>query len=1387
MDSRQSNLHDKLFSRGSATPPPSSQPFPITQSTSSTTTTPPTTTHLDSLFQSITTQQIPHGNSAPATPSMIADDDASTHSAPVSTTPADRQSALLSLLYPAATSLTATRPLQPSSGPIMPQQVPSPPASSIRSGQSPSNTSEAQGKILLEQLMGTAPRSNFSEPAPAPISTLPPMSSPQFQSSMGDKFQPSQSSMADKYHLNEGSYMPQEPPRDSPQHNQPVPQPQQPQQQPQQPPSPRKSMFDFVSPFDALASTSAVKKKPVPAGPASASSTNEDSWTSASLGSLNDPKRKSVENLMDQLTRSQQSYPSGQTSSPTYDPYSTTDEYSQVESQPTPQQQPLHPRTMPPPPPLPPKPGRSASPPRGSPPKPAAQQPRPHPRPVESPLGQAPMPPARREKDGSPGPRNTWKNEGRGKGAAKGKPQTSPSSQPQTIVFDVSQPLDDVQAPRDAVKSTAIALVKQDSVFLPGTTIGATHWIAYAMTKGRVRVISRSSGDRTLLQLPTVFAPSTSVIDMAVYGNRLAGVTSDGGFVVWELPEVITDDVPGRLLLCIVPSADADPLHSVKWHPKQPDTLAVASETKMYLLDLADAARTFRGEPLPQVELNRISQVFSVPSRLVAFDFDVPHFALATISEDSTLTLWNVHDKMPFWTHRVRGDDVPSSLTFIDDGIVIGRRNGTVFQLLSVITKNVLSTFRFVNGNKEDPDMFGHVNYDSRIQTLWVANNRRDSLIALRVGFDVSGSPSGELVRGGFFEQVVEFSGPKPTIHFVILSADADPTGDEAHAACVAAKLPPGDLALVAFSVHSTGVDQVLIRKEWYDTAVLNALAKFPPYMPAAPVEAKGTRHMPPAPVSISGPAPVTQQSGPIIAPGRSRTPPSEELEPDIARDEVRAHDTKGKNVRGKNVAFRDRDAAKEAEKAFKGDAGASSDTGIALVVTKEIKKSEESLHTRIGRLIGKEMDKQHQRLEEARAHEQAEDFNRQEKILKLISTELTRNTTRVVEMAVKAEVQTSVLPALEQITRTEVRAALNEHVGRGLTEFIQNSLPNEIEKLLLRPDISNHFASILSTNLNPLIERYIKDSVTKNIIPTYSQQTSAMHQDILREMRAEILNVKKDSMTWQTEAARSQESLIRELEHSVRMLSDQVKFLSLNSAASHRITSSSSPAPSISGMSSMSQGMHRSQNLPPATTQAPVYGSQSLSSFVQPPQPSQMHATWYPSTIAAPQASHPIAPPQPPPPPSQRSPPAQHDAWEDTYMAVLGTQDPKQLRELLARSSPEVVMPMDRKGPLSMAVILSILHRLATIIAETPPVDEAFKSSLWWMQRTATVLNVNEPLIAPYVARVLPNVKATLNTTKQRLAILPGGPQTMDAARTISEIQDILNRKTVSAPQGGL
>ena len=38
---------------------------------------------------------------------------------------------------------------------------------------------------------------------------------------------------------------------------------------------------------------------------------------------------------------------------------------------------------------------------------------------------------------------------------------------------------------------------------------------------------------------------------------------------------------------------------------------------------------------------------------------------------------------------------------------------------------------------------------------------------------------------------------------------------------------------------------------------------------------------------------------------------------------------------------------------------------------------------------------------------------------------------------------------------------------------------------------------------------------------------------------------------------------------------------------------------------------------------------------------------------------------------------------WDDTYLTVLGTQRLRQLRELLARSNPEVIMPLTPDNPI--------------------------------------------------------------------------------------------------------
>lgn len=73
--------------------------------------------------------------------------------------------------------------------------------------------------------------------------------------------------------------------------------------------------------------------------------------------------------------------------------------------------------------------------------------------------------------------------------------------------------------------------------------------------------------------------------------------------------------------------------------------------------------------------------------------------------------------------------------------------------------------------------------------------------------------------------------------------------------------------------------------------------------------------------------------------------------------------------------------------------------------------------------------------------------------------------------------------------------------------------------------------------------------------------------------------------------------------------------------------------------------------------------------------------------------------------------------------------------------------MPLNGPSPLSQAVILTIVHKVSSTdpgllveplsdnesflqlggyIGESAPEGETFKSSLWWLQRAATVLKTN-------------------------------------------------------------
>lgn len=68
----------------------------------------------------------------------------------------------------------------------------------------------------------------------------------------------------------------------------------------------------------------------------------------------------------------------------------------------------------------------------------------------------------------------------------------------------------------------------------------------------------------------------------------------------------------GTLVLNVPPST-VSPLISVKWHPLSNETLAVTSESRVYLIDLVNT-HSLGSQPFPQGDLHHISQVFEVPS-----------------------------------------------------------------------------------------------------------------------------------------------------------------------------------------------------------------------------------------------------------------------------------------------------------------------------------------------------------------------------------------------------------------------------------------------------------------------------------------------------------------------------------------------------------------------------------------------------------------------------------------------------------------------------------------------------------------------------------------------------------------------------------------------------
>jgi hypothetical protein len=610
---------------------------------------------------------------------------------------------------------------------------------------------------------------------------------------------------------------------------------------------------------------------------------------------------------------------------------------------------------------------------------------------------------------------------------------------------------------------------------------------------------------------------------------------------------MVDDDIPSLLLVSVPPTPN-NPYKSIKWHPTDPDVLALTTQSEIHLLNVQNIYHIHGGESISQNVLVGDAEVFSPSSNpsagggppqqqaIAAFAFDPSHNSLATISIEGVLNIWAVGSQQqtnymqPYqqhqqllWTGKVPGDGQPSSLFFMDQsqGVIIGRKRNTIIQLVPSRSTNVHATVRFVQGSgvfgstntnannqnstADDREFFAHLAYDPRIRCVWAASSHRPSLMALRVVPPDEGSKVGG-ESPLHFEQILDFPILHPTISLgILVTSDGNEVEEMERGSGMDANGPAGpggagqemSMALVAYVIHAGGVDQVLIGKQDLELASQAALVKLPPVQTTQPITARqdspslyptgspanvnpgtpnhpsGPRELkkslqsnppayPPPPVNELPPAftpsaPMASLTaggrnyGPMdtASPSRPRSPASDADGAELLETPVETRINEGGKRGGRRGRDRKQqqgagtDRSTDSGKPVSGfGAAEAAATGLIAEssgsIVREIQKVEDGIQAKITTVVGREFRDQTRRLEQMHDEDRFNAAEFQDRLSKTLSGELVKSTGRVFEAALKTEVQRTILPALEMITKTEVRQAIDVQIVRGLGESMK-------------------------------------------------------------------------------------------------------------------------------------------------------------------------------------------------------------------------------------------------------------------------------------------------------------------------------------------------------------
>ncbi|SCZ96112.1 BZ3500_MvSof-1268-A1-R1_Chr8-1g10013 [Microbotryum saponariae] len=910
----------------------------------------------------------------------------------------------------------------------------------------------------------------------------------------------------------------------------------------------------------------------------------------------------------------------------------------------------------------------------------------------------------------------------------------------QHLTIDISAPNLDSLDSAALVETTPVVLFEVPYEWSPGRRSAITsHVFVWSTSKGRIRVVDRRSGAKILLK-----GHKSAIADLSIApapeadaSRMITSIGVDGRLIVYSVPDSFSqDNAPTHKVLELEGSAlvEGAKFRSARFHPQFPTVprLALVLGSSSVVIMHLERAR------MPDVSIESAVRTANCGEGLasVCFSPDGTAFAALTVGSGVTIRKTSAPEKIlwsRFPTLTPADGAEATEIAFLTTsngrpaGLVLAAREGSRLQLLSLSrgghappdTNSIEFTLSAKMAEAQSCTNFAHLFYHQPSTTLFVSSSARGSLFAFRIGVDESESsrsaPDCDLFahRSELMEPRVEHVAEIATAEpLVEISVDEDFSGARSSDTPSLSTLiaHPGGLHAVTFDFPGLAVGKGRGHDSDDDDEPYGGPGRRMSLEGSIRVESEVEVVVDVDEVSTSSPhsrlavklkleEPIQEEPGSAAAevPQASSRDGPNSPEGDIPAWKA-THNQVEDPVSHPSTPARGQKGAKQAS------------------VTPDVSRELRRVEDRITKAIQKEMQVQAHHAAEERANDRTADVARQETLLKLVSSALSKK----LDTTVREQMRAQVIPSMSKL----VTASINEQVARGIEEAMSESvsggqtLPRELRKLLSRPEMSNHIAQSVSAAIVPSIseavERQLLSVVATGVIPGFNSSLASAVEGVMQSVRdtvlAEMTDVRKEIVQEQAGAIVELETLVGDLKGEISELKTSlVRMEQLVLSLCNRSSASSvAAAPNRQpGASTSRRQASVSQAQPHPPTQQVVHAPTQR-------QPSSSSAL---STFTHPQSSD--------------GDYADED-YEEMFTDALQPQHAPEFAELLSiigSSSPatadRVFPPTSLPPRISPPVILSLAYQLAGRLSGQPgPFNAEARQYLLWVQKCLSAMD---------------------------------------------------------------